>query len=416
MTITKRSVKGSALTYEEMDENIRDLVEGSSLSDGRGVSRFGDRNLIINGDMRFWERQITTTTNLPDTGSGMFIPVTYISADRWGWSWNNTSTDTLDAGDLTTERSTDVPEGQGFKYSILLTKNGTGESGTGAFADPLNPSDSAITSNHLMQHIEGQMVQHLMWGTDNARPITLSFWVKASQAKKLAVGFLLDDTRKGYFTTTQINATDTWEKKVITIQGSTDYTINDDNGKGLSVVFSIMSGAEGNVTPDTWVNTDVFGGVLHPNVPDSYFFEGVAGNIRFTGVQLEVGESASGFEFENYSSALIKCQRYFYMMGGEAVYERFGTGMVRNNSTQAFISLICPTRMRGIPVASMNNAGNFAIEERGRKAVSSFIMDLPSSYNPHLIVYSSGLGAGLGAQFMADNTTAARLSVQSEIT
>ena len=70
MTITKRSVKGSALTYDEMDENIRDLVEGSSSSDGAGTSRVGERNLIINGDMRFWQRQITTTTNLPDTGSG----------------------------------------------------------------------------------------------------------------------------------------------------------------------------------------------------------------------------------------------------------------------------------------------------------------------------------------------------------
>ena len=268
-----------------------------------------------------------------------------------------------------------------------------------------------------MQHIEGQMVQHLMWGSSNARPITLSFWVKSSEAKKLAVGFWLDDTNKIYFTTTQINATDTWEKKVITIQGNTDHVIDDNNGKGLSIVFSIISGTSGNLSAGSWVDTNIMGGVLHPFVPDTYFFEGVAGNIRFTGCQLEVGENATGFEFESYSTALRKCQRYFYMMGGEAVYERFGTGMVRNSSTQAFISLIVPSGpMRGIPVVTMNNAGNFAIEERGRKGVSSIVMDLASSYNPHFIVNSSGLAAGNGAQFMADATTAARLSVQSEIT
>ena len=31
MTITKRSIKGSALTYEEMDENIRDLYEDTDI-------------------------------------------------------------------------------------------------------------------------------------------------------------------------------------------------------------------------------------------------------------------------------------------------------------------------------------------------------------------------------------------------
>ena len=366
MTITKRGDKGSALTYNEMDENIRDLFEDTDLNrvitngntagntvittDSVSVgdttgSNFNiitkepirDRNLIINGDMRIWQRT-TANTALVDTGSGRSIPVDYFSADRWGWSWNETPTDTLTAGDLRTKRSTDVPSGEGFKYSILLEKFNNGNSGTGNFADPLNPRDDRVTSNHLMQHIEGYMVQHLMWGTDDAKPITLSFWVKASQAKKLAVGFLLDDTNKAYFTTTQINAVDTWEKKVVTIQGSTDYAINDDAGKGLSVVFSIMSGNEGTVTADTWQDTNVFGGVLHPNVADSFFFEGTPGNIRFTGIQLEVGENATGFEFLNYDTIKHKCERYFRQggLGADFNNDFHGGGMaIRMRATPA---------------------------------------------------------------------------------
>ena len=292
--------------------------------------------MIINGDMRVWQRQITTTTNVPETGNGTSIPVTYISADRWGFSFNDANTASIGVGDVTTERSTDVPEGQGFKYSVLLTKTGTGTSGN--YQNNNNPNEGQVTSCQLMQHIEGHMVQHLMWGTDNARPITLSFWVKSSEAKKLAVGFWLDDTNKIYFTTTQINATDTWEKKVITIQGSTDYAINDDAGKGLSVVFSIMSGNEGTVTADTWQDTNVFGGVLHPNVADSFFFEGTPGNIRFTGIQLEVGENATGFEFLNYDTIKHKCERYFRQggLGADFNNDFHGGGMaIRMRATPA---------------------------------------------------------------------------------
>jgi hypothetical protein len=35
-----------------------------------------------------------------------------------------------------------------------------------------------------------------------------------------------------------------------------------------------------------------------------------------TGVQLEVGSSATGYEYENYTSLLSKCQRYYLTSNG----------------------------------------------------------------------------------------------------
>ena len=48
MTITKRGDKGSALTYEEMDENIRDLYEDTDIDRVLGNGNITDKNITIN--------------------------------------------------------------------------------------------------------------------------------------------------------------------------------------------------------------------------------------------------------------------------------------------------------------------------------------------------------------------------------
>jgi hypothetical protein len=318
MTITKRSVKGSALTYEEMDENIRDLVEGSSLSDGKGVSRVGERNLIINGGMNIWQRASASTQITQSGGAGIEAGFAFDTQDRWSFGFNDGNQSGIQSGNLFSERSTDVPAGQGFSYSTKITKTGTGESGT---YNQNNFGDSGRVTQFVMRHIiEAQNCCHLMWGTSDAKPFTFSFWVKSSQAKKLVVGFQLFDAQYLYATTVEINATDTWEKKIITIPGQTDKTINNDNGQGIGVYFSIITGTS--VTHyqlNTWydyspiVISPVMYHATSTDVPlaDSNFFQGVEGNISFTGCQLEIGDVATGFEFEPFETTLRKCQRYY---------------------------------------------------------------------------------------------------------
>ena len=356
MTITKRSVKGSALTYEEMDENIRDLVEGSSLSDGKGVSRIGERNLIINGGMNIWQRASANTQITQSGGSGIEAPFAYDTQDRWSFAFNDGNLSGIQSGNLFSERSTDVPAGQGFSYSTKITKTGTGSSGT--YNQNNFGNSEKVTQFVMRQVIEAQNCQHLMWGTSDAKPFTFSFWVKSSQAKKLVVGFQFFDAQYLYATTVEINATDTWEKKIITIPGQTDKTINNDNGHGIGIYFSIIAGTS--VTHyqlNTWydyspiVMSPVMYHATSTNVPlaDSNFFQGVEGNISFTGCQLEVGDVATGFEFESYKTTLRKCYRYFYETG----YWGFSPIFSGNSNGKYFSQqYMFPTTMRANPTGT----------------------------------------------------------------
>ena len=62
-------------------------------------------NFIINGDMKIFQRATAATA----------VANNYTTADRWK-AWN----DSTYGGAMTTERSTDVPSGQGFSYSLKL--------------------------------------------------------------------------------------------------------------------------------------------------------------------------------------------------------------------------------------------------------------------------------------------------------
>ena len=405
MTITKRSVKGSALTYEEMDENIRDLVEGSSLSDGKGVSRVGERNLIINGGMNIWQRASANTQITQSGGAGIEAPFAYDTQDRWAFGFNDGNQSGIRSGDLFSERSTDVPAGQGFSYSTKIIKTGTGESGT--YNQNNFGNSEKVTQFVMRQIIEAQNCQHLMWGTSDAKPFTFSFWVKSSQAKKLVVGFQFFDAQYLYATTVEINATDTWEKKIITIPGQTDKTINNDNGEGIGVYFSIIAGTS--VTHyqlNTWYDYSpiLFSPVMYhatsTDVPldDTNFFQGVEGNISFTGCQLEVGDVATGFEFESYKTTLRKCYRYFYETGYWGFCPTFsGNSNGKYFSQQWFF----PTTMRANPTGTYT-AYDYTNNKLGRGWLGgSSIAIEHSGTNPHWVQIRSVSSAANVASALA---------------
>ena len=70
------------------------------------------------------------------------------------------------AAKFDTSQSTDVPSGQGFAYSLKFDCN----------------ADTSLASGDyyfIMHQIEGLNLQHLCYGTSDAKQCTLSFWVKS---------------------------------------------------------------------------------------------------------------------------------------------------------------------------------------------------------------------------------------------
>jgi len=90
MTITKRTTKGTALTYAEMDENIRDLYEDTNidrvLSNGNTTTRsltVGELNIGTSGSISFPTIDGTSGQFLKTDGSGnlSFASITIPPAD-----------------------------------------------------------------------------------------------------------------------------------------------------------------------------------------------------------------------------------------------------------------------------------------------------------------------------------------------
>ena len=270
-----------------------------------------NRNKIINGDMRIAQRGTSFT------GTDKF------PADRWSVGG---ATSVI----LTSQNeSTEVPTG--FQNSIKLS---------------ITTADTSIDAGDawdLTQHIEGYNVADLLFGTANAKSVTLSFWVNCTSAGTFCIvllgssdGASLD---RSYVAEYTINTADTWEQKTITVPGDTGGTWHTGNGRGLSVRFGLTAGTTYQKAAGSWGAGNVIGSSNQTQLLST------ANSAWYvTGVQLEVGEKATPFEHRSYGDELARCERYFELITGYA--ENF-IGYSFSASGAA-----CPIRFRTIKRAA----------------------------------------------------------------
>jgi hypothetical protein len=252
-----------------------------------GISNPVDfRNIVINGDMQIAQRS-TSVASITTTG--------YYTVDRW-------QTAIASLGTWTMSQSTDVPTGQGFANSLKYD---------------CTTADAAPSANDLMYlstAFEGQNLQYLKKGTANALPLTLSFWVKSTKTGTFIAELFDNNNTRQISKSYTVNTTNTWEFKTVTFAGDTTGAFTNDNGVSLYINFFLGAGT--NYTSGTlntsWAsNTNTNRAVGQVNCADS-----TANDFLITGVQLEAGEQASGFEFMPFDIDLMRCQRYYQFIGG----------------------------------------------------------------------------------------------------
>jgi hypothetical protein len=248
-----------------------------AIADVRGVNF---RNIIINGDMSIAQRS-TSASSITSTG--------YHTIDRWNWQ--------ADYGTVTLSQSTDVPTGQGFSKSFKadVTTAGT-----------VSSSGSVI----LRQKVEGQNLQYLKKGTSSAESTTLSFWIKSTKTGTYICELYDADNTRQISKAYTVSASDTWEKKELTFAGDTTGAFGNDNGNSLQIHWYLSAGSDftSGTLSTTWTaSTNANRAVGQVDAQDS-----TSNNIYLTGVQFEVGQVASDFEFLPTDVNLKRCQRYFY--------------------------------------------------------------------------------------------------------
>jgi hypothetical protein len=229
----------------------------------------------------------------------------------------------------------------------------------------------------LQQYIEGFNFADLNWGTANAKTVTLSFQVYSSLTGTFGGALTNEDGTRSYPFTYTISSANTWTQASVTIAGDTSGTwLGATNGIGLRVKLSLGAGATSSGTAGAWASAD------YSSATGATSVVGTNGaTFYITGVQLEVGSSATSFEYRQYGTELALCQRYFQIAlisASECVI-----GGIRT-SGQVQFGVPLKVNMRGTPSPTLNtvtaqdltNGSNYTLTGlsiQNGQAVSGFV-------------------------------------------
>ena len=239
----------------------------------------GFKNRIINGAMTIDQRNAGASFN---TQSGL---INTYSLDRWRIRGDVT-------GIMTVQQSSVAPTG--FSNSLSITTQ---------------TADAAIGSTALYlvhQLIEGYNWNDLNWGTANAKTVTMSFWVRSSLTGTFGGSLVNGAVDRSYPFTYAISVADTWEYKTITIAGDTSGVWQNITDTGIRVYFSMGSGSSRVGTAGAWSANPNFGATGEVAVIST-----LNATWQITGVQLEVGDTATSFDNRSIGQELSLCQRYY---------------------------------------------------------------------------------------------------------
>jgi hypothetical protein len=261
-------------------------ISGSSgliFPDGSGQETGIGRNRIINGAMQVWQRGTSLTV-----GSASY---TY-TADRFKNYSANTST--------TVSRNTSVPTG--FQYSFQLQRP-NGNTGTNSIS--------------IVQIIETANCYDLA-----GQSVTFSFWVK-----------------KGA----------NYSGGNISVQILTG-TVADQGGDPYSFTGLATAVNDSTYSPTTTWTKVTYTGTVASNVLEmcpviAFTPTGTAGaddSLYITGVQLEIGSTATPFERRLYGQELANCQRYYQLIDHLSLSAARGTTSIET-------SFMFPVWMRTAP-------------------------------------------------------------------
>jgi hypothetical protein len=237
----------------------------------------------------------------------------------------------------------------------------------------------------LRQYIEGYNFADLGFGTANAKTVTLSFQVYSSLTGTFGGSLNNYAFTRSYPFSYTVSAANTWTTISVTIAGDTGGTwVGSSNAGSAAICFNLGIGSTYQGTANTWASA----AYLAPTGAVSVVGTNGA-TFYITGVQLEVGSSATGFEYRQYGQELNLCQRYFLRQNIDSGY----LGMV-DTSTSALCYVPLPQTMRTAP--SFSYSGSFELRRSGiaASAVSAIVGANATADILRLNVTSSSLTAG----------------------
>ena len=364
-------------------------------NDGTATARItnnrSNRNLIINGAFQIAQRATSSTDG------------NYKTVDRWKHNHGGTDENPTYA-QIDLDSSDTGPWAKGFRKAFKFT-NGNQTSGAGA--------DDYV---QVMQAIEAQNIAQSGWDyTSSSSYITISFWIKSSVAQAFA-GHLrtVDGTSKSYSFSTGSLSANTWTKVTKTIPGASGLQFDNNNAVGLYFyIFGFMgTNLTSTFTTESWANAS---STNYANDMTSTWWTTNDATLAITGVQLEVGDTATDFEHRTYADELTRSQRYYQQYMNPAC-----VGQIPDNSSKAYaIGLQFQTRMRATPTLSITNTGDGQNVHDGENGADIASLNAQSGNVDGISIYlnlDSDLGnfrtATLGKNDHTTDTTTYKLTAE----
>jgi len=338
------------------------------------------KSRIINGAMVIDQRNAGASFTPTNGGYGL---------DRWKYTLSA-------ASKITSQQSTTAPVG--FNNSLLITSSS---------AYSISSSDYFA----VYQNIEGFNFADCGFGTANAKTVTLSFWVRSSLTGTFGGSLTNSAQDRCYPFSYTISAANTYEYKTVTIAGDTTGTwVGATNGTGASVWFGLGVGSTYSGTAGAW-NSNSF----NISSTGATSVVGVSGATLFlTGVQLEVGSTATSFDYRPYGTELALCQRYFQISKaseGTTNYTSFCNGHFPA-TTYGFFQFPLVQAMRTAPTLSNNTASQYRV---GFNTCTALAISSTNPVSVSIRGDTTGLTSGQGGQLDANNNTTAFIGLSAEL-
>lgn len=276
------------------------------------------RNMVINGGFQRCYRARRSAPDINIAGNNFIT-------DRWKVNGYGTGGDFVAIADTAIDNSGAASgiseDGQQFAYLGYKTVN-------------ITPKPNYLV---LFQSIEQTLISQLKWGTPLAKPAVISFRgrfvpvstdlrlthkisVALRSRSELAAGAVDPTQRSIVF---DVELTKVADRYVIKIPPLTDgYDLSFQSGtKGLDIMFTVSSWVDSTNTVDVcpaanlgqWMDNGRF---ISENQPNLFDASKVGSTIQISDVQFELGDMATNFAYEDYSTLFLKCARYFYAVQG----------------------------------------------------------------------------------------------------
>jgi hypothetical protein len=353
----------------------------------KALNQFAHRNLIINGAMQVAQRGTSTASITSDT---------YATTDRWRFLPSSQGTWTMSV-------ENDAPTGSGFRKS------------TKVLCTTADASPAGADYVRLDQRIEGQNLQVVKKGTAAAEQLTISFWVKANVTGTYIVSLYDNDNNRVVSKSYTINASATWEYKTITFPADTTGALDNDNDVSLILIFRLGVGSNysSGTLQTTWATysdaNSAVGQVNLASATNNYW--------QVTGVQLEVGDTATPFEFLSVQQELLMCQRYTWIIRdanniNNGFFDCLAGGTVDSTANARF-AVQHPVQMRTAPslVAPTATASNYAVLTSSGASACTAIPSIERNSETHTLISGARTGLSTNQQaFLRSNGIVAAFS------